>query len=614
MADYKVDRRDIRFVLYELLDVEKICELEAFSDFNKELFDMVIDEGAKLAEEVLAPLNKVMDEKGAQFDKGKVSLPEEIYPAWKALVDGGWMGVSHSPEYGGQGLPNVVAMAASEGFIGGNCAFSLTPMLTRGAAHVIESYGTEEMKSTYLEKMYTGEWAGTMCLTEAQAGSAVGDTRTSAKKEGDHYLLEGTKIFITSGDHDLTPNIVHLVLARTEGAPSGIKGISLFVVPKFLVNDDGSIGEFNDVACGGIEHKMGIKGSPTCTMNFGENGTCQGWLIGEECKGIVYMFQMMNEARLEVGHQGQSLGAAAYHEALEYAKERIQGVELKEMRNPDAARVPIIRHADVKRMLMLMKSYVEGMRAMFLSIGYYLDLSHNHPDEELKNKYKGFIELLTPICKAYGSDAGFKVADLGIMIHGGYGYCQEYPAEQYLRDVKIAAIYEGANGIQAMDLVGRKLGLKGGMVLLSFLTEINNWLDANRDHEELADYIKVMEDAKNTLTETTMNLQGAGMQGDFEYVMLHASNYLEIFGHVCMAWYLLQSAVVAHEKWTALCRDKGADSDEAKQALILDNLEAQFYDSKVKTAKFFVCETMPIVHARAKSVTLKDRSALDVVL
>ena len=342
--------------------------------------------------------------------------------------------------------------------------------------------------------------------------------------------------------------------------------------------------------------------------------SCQGWLIGEECKGIVYMFQMMNEARLEVGHQGQSLGAAAYHEALEYAKERIQGVELKEMRNPDAARVPIIRHADVKRMLMLMKSYVEGMRAMFLSIGYYLDLSHNHPDEELKNKYKGFIELLTPICKAYGSDAGFKVADLGIMIHGGYGYCQEYPAEQYLRDVKIAAIYEGANGIQAMDLVGRKLGLKGGMVLLSFLTEINNWLDANRDHEELADYIKVMEDAKNTLTETTMNLQGAGMQGDFEYVMLHASNYLEIFGHVCMAWYLLQSAVVAHEKWTALCRDKGADSDEAKQALILDNLEAQFYDSKVKTAKFFVCETMPIVHARAKSVTLKDRSALDVVL
>ena len=495
MADYLVDFRDVQFVLYEMLGVDKLCEREKYQDFNKEIMDMVLEQGLKFSKEILAPINDVADKEGCKFEDGKVSMPQCFHDAYKQYCEGGWAGISSSPDFGGQGMPSAIGIAVAEFFIGSCCSFGMTPGLSRGSAGLIESFGSDELKAIYCEKMYTGEWAGTMCLTEPQAGSAVGDLKTTAKKKGDDWIINGTKSFITSGDHDLTENIIHLVLARTEGAPAGIKGISLFVVPKFRVNDDGSLGELNDVVCGNIEHKMGIHASSTCTLNFGDNDACVGYLVGEECAGIKCMFQLMNEARIGVGMQGMGQAGAVYMGALAYAKERIQGVEITEMRNVDAPRVPIIDHPDIRRMLMLMKAYTEGCRALLYQTAYYVDLAETAADEEEKEGYEMMIDLLTPICKAYSTDVAFRVSEWGIQVLGGYGYCSEYPMEQYMRDIKILSIYEGTNGIQALDLLGRKIAMKGGMLFMKYVMELNDFIEANKEHARVGASVAAFEKA-----------------------------------------------------------------------------------------------------------------------
>jgi alkylation response protein AidB-like acyl-CoA dehydrogenase len=571
----------MKFILYEWLGIERLCQFEKFKDYSRETFDMVLDQAAQLSAEVIAPLNSASDKEGCTYEKGKVKVPEGFHDAFKKYCEGGWIAASVDAEAGGQGLPDSVALAAAEMFVGACCSFTTYPGLTRGCANLIESFGTPEQKKIYLEKMYAGEWTGTMCLTEPQAGSAVGDVKCAAKKEGDHYLIQGTKIFITAGDHNLTPNIIHAVLARTENAPPGIKGLSLFIVPKVRVHADGSLGDPNDVNCGGIEHKMGLKGSATCTLNFGDEGKCHGYILGQEGQGIQLMFQMMNEARLGVGLQGFALGNLAYLYALKYAKERVQGVDIRKMKDPLAPRVTIINHPDVRRMLITMKAYAEGLRALIYKTAYYSDLA-------------------------------FRMTEWAIQVHGGYGYCGEYPVEQLCRDVKITSIYEGTNGIQAMDLVGRKLSLKKGALVMGWMKEINEFVEKHKGHPTLGPYVTQLEQAKNSLVSTAMHFAKSAASGDPLYPMLQCVPFLEMFGEVQIAYLLLDQSLVAKEKLQALFDKAGATTPEAQAKVIDDQADAAYYSGKVCATEFFVTNILPQVQAKAATVMGGNRSALTI--
>ena len=614
MAEYLVDLRDIQFTMYEYLGVEDLCKFEKFAEFSKEVFDMVLDQGLKLAKDVIAPINEVADRVGAKFENGAVTFPKEFHEAYAKYCEGGWLAISTNPEWGGQGIPKSVSIATSEFFTGSCISFVMTPGLTHGAAHMFENFASDELKNIYLEKMYAGEWAGTMCLTEPQAGSAVGDVKTMAVKEGDVYKITGTKIFISSGDHDLTENIIHPVLARTPDAPPGIKGISLFLVPKVRVNPDGSLGEPNDVRCGNIEHKMGINGSSTCTLNFGDEGNCIGYLVGEENKGIMYMFQMMNEARIGVGLQGHALGAVAHQHALQYARERVQGSDVRSMKDPNAPRVAIIEHPDIRRMLLFGKAVTEATRVLLMKTAYYADLADVTTDDAERDKYQGYVELYTPMCKAYSTDMGFEVCVNAIQVLGGYGYCQEYPVEQYARDCKITSIYEGTNGIQALDLLGRKLGMKGGMLFMNFLTDIGAFTTENASHETFGPYVDSLNKAKDVVAETAMTFQTKSMGGDMLFSVSHATPFLKMFSEVVCSWLLLEQALIAEKKLAALCEEKGAADDDARKSLIEQNDEARYYAGKIDSMKFYVTQILPDVHAKAASVQSEDRTVLDAVL
>lgn len=609
---FPINMRDIRFVLYEQLGIDRLCEFDKFKDFSRETFDMVLEEAAKLAAEVIAPLNPISDKEGCTFEKGKVKVPAAFHEAFKKYCAGGWIAASVDAEAGGQGLPEAVGIAAAEMFVGACCSFTTYPGLTRGAANLIQSFGTPEQKKLFLENMYSGKWTGTMCLTEPQAGSAVGDIKTMAKKDGDHYLIQGTKIFITAGEHDLAENIIHAVLARTENAPPGVRGLSLFIVPKVRVNPEGSLGEPNDVNCGGIEHKMGIKGSATCTLNFGDEGRCHGYLLGQEGQGIQLMFQMMNEARLGVGLQGFALGNLAYLYALKYAKERIQGVEITRMKDPTAPRVPIIKHPDVRRMLMTMKTYTEGLRALIYRAAYYADLAKVASDPQEKEFCENMVDLMIPIVKAYSTDIAFRLTEWAIQIHGGYGYCGEYPVEQLCRDVKITSIYEGTNGIQAMDLVGRKLSLKKGALFLGWMKEINGFIEKYKNHAHMGATVSQLEEAKNTLINVAMQFGKAAAGGDILFPMLHACPFLEMFGEVELAYLLIQQALIAEEKLQAIFAKHGASTPEAQNKLIEEQAETAFYKGKVYNAEFFVANILPQVQARATTILRGNRSALAI--
>ncbi len=613
MTGSHIDKRDIDFVLHEQLALTALTEYEAYAGMTREDFDMILAESVRLCDQELAPINAQADAQGCRLENGRVTVPEAFVQAYKKYSEGGWVAPSMSPEMGGMGLPFAVALAISEMGIASCGSFMFYPGLTSSAGHVIENFASPELRDLVVPKLYSGEWTGTMCLTEPQAGTALADIHTTATPiEGtNEYLIKGNKIFISAGDHQLTDNIVHLVLARVPGDPQTTKGISLFVVPRERFDATGKITESNDVAVTAIEHKMGINGSSTCALSFGDNGQCRGYLVGEQRKGIVYMFQMMNEARIACGVQGVALGSSAYSKALGYAKERVQGAKVTD-RSPDAKSVAIIEHPDVRRNLMLAKSYTEGCRALLYQAAIYADHAHHHPDEKVRTKYNDLMELLTPICKAYATDKGFKVTELAIQIHGGYGYIKEYGVEQDMRDSKIASIYEGTNGVQALDLLGRKMRMKGGGLFLTWLQETNNFLQANADHPRLSGLIAQVDKAKNKLAELVFGFMEMG-KSDPEVLIQSATPFLETFGHVEVARLLAHQAIIADEKFQTLAAKKSAETPEALRALIEDNDDARFYDGKVKTAQFFASTTLPHVFALARSIKNKDRSALDIV-
>ncbi len=611
-TEYQANVRDVKFILWEQLEMQKFFEFAKYKDFDVETINMVIDQAASFAEQELGPTNAEGDTVGCKFEDGKVTVPPIFQKTYKKFCELGWVNLTSSPDVGGQGLPEVASLPAKEFFMGANFAFSSYPVMAFGGGHLIEVFGSDELKETFMHKMYSGECGGSMCLTEPDAGSDVGATKTTAKKDGDHYLISGTKMFITSAEHNLTENICHSVLARIEGAPAGTKGLTLFAVPKYRVNADGSLGEFNDVTCVGIEHKIGIHGSSTCTMSFGDNDNCHGYIIGGENQGIANMFQMMNEARIEVGIQSLAASSAAYLNTLSFAKERVQGQDIMTMKDPNAPSVTIISHPDVRRMLLTIKSYTEGMRALLYYNAYLLDLGHNieNEDERKANQYRA--ELMTPICKAYCSDMAFRMCEIAVQVCGGYGTTKDYPMEQYLRDTKIASIYEGTNGIQSMDLLGRKLMMKKGAIFMGLLGDIEKFAAENESDEAFGAACKRLAASKDIISEIAMHLGGLSMGGQIEMSLSHSVTFLMSLGHVIISWLLLWQAKVASEKLNAIYSEAGASDDAAKNKIIADNDDAAFYAGKIACANFFAFNILPEVLANKKIVMSDDRSVIDL--
>jgi alkylation response protein AidB-like acyl-CoA dehydrogenase len=595
MANLLVDERDQQFVLNEMLEVEKLCEKPIYADFSKDMFDMVMTEAQKLAVNEVFPTLVQSDREGCRLENGQVYVPECMHSVYKLFCEGGWNAMSFPPEVGGQGLPLTIRTAAMEWF-NHNFSFMAYPGTVEGAAHLVEVYGTEEQKAKYLEKMMTGQYGGTMVLTEPGAGSDVGNLSTKATLQPDgSYRIQGSKIFITAGDSDLVENIIHPVLARVEGHPAGTKGISIFLVPKYLLNEDGSIGKRNDFEIAKIEEKMGIHGSATCAMNFGDNGECYAELLGEEMQGMKIMFQMMNEARIGVGLQGIASASIAYLHALQYAKERLQGSSLMDMKNAEAPRVPIIQHPDVRRMLLWMKSNTESMRAMGYYCAYLFDLAHTEENDEEREKWLGLTEILTPILKAYCSDIGFRVTELAIQVYGGYGFCAEYPVEQFMRDEKIASLYEGANGIQAMDLVGRKLGMNKGAFIMSLLGEMNKTVAKVKGIPALKDLAEDLEAGVGAVADIAMFFAKCGKEGKFLVPISNAYPFLMMMGKVVSGWLLLWEAGIAAEKL-----DGAGGADEA------------FYKGKVAGARYFIKNVLPEIDGTVRAIKSEDMSIMEI--
>ena len=614
MSNLLVNTRDQQFLLYEQFGIEKLFDSEAYGGFSKDDLTMIMTEAEKLAVTVLFPAMKEGDEEGCHIKDGIVTVPKCYREPYKKYCEAGWVNPMDSPDVGGQGIPHTVGYAAAELMCAANYAFCMYPGLTHGAANLINVYGNEEQKKKYMEKCFSGEWAGTMCLTEPGAGSDVGALKTTAKRLPDgKFLITGTKCFISAGDHDLTPNIIHPVLARIEGDPAGTKGISIFIVPKVTVKDDGTLGESNDVKCGGIEHKMGIKGSATATLNFGEDGKCIGELLGEERSGIKIMFQMMNEARLGVGMQGVALASAAFQHAVSYAKERVQGIPVWEMKNPDAKAVTIINHPDVRKKLMWMKSHVEGIRALAYFSAYCMDMSKISKTEVEKDNWEGYLELLTPIVKSYSTDKGLLVCSMAMDVYGGYGYCSEYPVEQFMRDEKIACIYEGTNGIQSLDFVGRKLGQRRGANVMNMAGMIQKGIAKYKNNAALGKVSATLEEASNACLEVAMFFAAAGKGGDFMAPIYNANKYLDIFGDIVVGYLLLDGAGIAQEKLNAMYEEKGLNSLGKQKGLQREDQEAAFYAGKIASAQFFANEIMTTVKARCEAIKAGDKSALELV-
>ncbi len=611
MANLLVDERDVKFVLYEQLNIEELCESERYSEMSREMFDMVLEAAQKLAEKELWPTNADGDKKGVILKDGTVTVPESFHQPYRLYCDGGWASVAVSPEMGGQGFPKVLYWATTEVLVAANQALMMYPGLTIGAAHLLEVYGTEEQHRTYMDKMYTGEWGGTMCLTEPQAGSDVGALRSKAVKRPDgSYSINGSKIFISAGDHDLTENIVHMVLARVEGAPPGTRGISIFIVPKKRIENGGLVD--NDVVTTAVEEKLGIHGSSTCALNFGEKDNCVGYLLGQENEGMRIMFNMMNAARLAVGTQGLAQASGAYLHALRYAKERYQGPDIATMRDPAAPKIPIIQHPDVRRMLMWMKSVTEGLRALLYYAGYCEDRVLTAKTEEEAAKYQGFLDILIPVCKGYSTDMGFRVTELAVQVYGGYGYCREYPVEQFLRDIKITSIYEGTNGIQALDMIGRKLAYRQGALFNAIAAETGNLLKNAQKNYRLKDITDLFAAARAQLIEVTRYFGLKSITEDFMVPVLYASPYLELFGDVAVGFMLLWQSVIADRRLQEIYSDAKADTPEKKAELLKTNRSAAFYRGKIASAEFFSNTVLSLAKGKARAIMSGERSAINL--
>ncbi|MFO8084754.1 MAG: acyl-CoA dehydrogenase [Desulfobacterales bacterium] len=587
MAQLISDRRDIDFVLHEQLHVVELSKHEIFQEFNRKTIDMIINEARNLAVKELLPTQQMGDRDGCRFENGKVKVPESFHRVYELYKQGEWVAMAESPEWGGQGMPKVLAMASSEYFVGANCAFMMYPGLTHGAGKLVEKFGTEKQKKLFLKKMYTGQWCGTMMLTEPEAGSDVGALTTTAVKNDDGtYSLTGNKIFISGGEHDLSENIIHPVLARIENAPEGTKGISLFLVPKIWVDENGTLGEKNDVVCTGIEEKMGIHGNVTATMALGSKGDCRGMLLGQENKGMRAMFLMMNEARQLVGLQGFAFASCAYMYAINYARERIQGKELLKTNDIEAPRVPILRHPDVRRQLLTMKVYVEGMRSLLYYAVYCADRTRIAQTPEEKAKYQGYVDFLTPVVKGYITDRSFEICSQGLQVYGGYGYIRDYPMEQLLRDCRITMIYEGTNGIQAMDLLGRKLPMNEGKTVMALLKEMRQTIFRAQQQESLKNLAQRFENAAKKLSDIGMHMFKLVGSEKILNAFAFAHPLMDVTGDVLLAWMHLWRASIAAE-----AIKKGAKPK--------DNV---FYEGQIKSAEFFIRVILPVTGGKMEAI------------
>ena len=593
MPTYTPPLRDMQFVMRELAGLDEVARLPGCEEISEDLVDAILDEAGKFANGVLAPLNRTGDQQGARWEGGEVYTAEGWKGAYKQFAEAGWTALACDPEYGGQGLPKLVSTAVMEMWKASNMAFSLCPMLTNGAIEALMLRGTDEQKALYLTRMVSGEWTGTMNLTEPQAGSDLAAVRARAEPQSDgSYKIFGQKIFITYGDHDMTENIVHLVLARLPDAPEGVKGISLFVVPKFLTDATGKIGERNDVHCVSIEHKLGIHASPTCVLAFGDHGGAIGHLIGEPNRGLEYMFIMMNEARFAVGMEGLALSERAYQHARAYAKDRIQGTELGVRGGP---KVSIIHHPDVRRMLMSMKSQTEAMRALAYVVGAATDAAHRHPDESVRERNRAFVDLMIPVVKGWCTENSIEIASTGVQVHGGMGFIEETGAAQHLRDARITTIYEGTTAIQANDLIGRKLAREGGATAKTVIAEMRTVVAQLEDagdeafmamRTSLQDGVDALAGAVDYIAET----YGA----DIKAASVGAVPFLKLFGIVAGGWQMARAALAA------------------KRMLDAGEGDPAFLAAKIVTARFYADHVLSQASGLRYTVVNGARGALEL--
>ncbi|HEX2439853.1 MAG TPA: acyl-CoA dehydrogenase [Methylomirabilota bacterium] len=599
-AHFKADLRTIRFTLWDHLGAERLFALPRYQHLSREECDAVIDQAYRFSSEVSGPLNSAGDRTGCRIEGGRVVTPPGFREAWKQLAEVGLMPFTIPAEHGGFGGPSAIGVILAELQSGANTAFQMYPGLTHGAADLLEHFALDEDRKRFLPPMLDGRFSGTMCLSEPHAGSDVGATRTRARHlEGNVYAITGTKCWISAGDHDLSENIVHLVLARIEGAPAGTKGLSLFIVPKIWVNDDGSLGESNDVTTASIEHKLGIRASATAVLSFGDHDRCRGILVGgRPHEGMRQMFRMMNGARIAVGVQGIAVASTAYLNALAYARERQQGSSVKNFKDPNAPRVAIIEHSDIRRLLLEMKAKVEGSRALAIKLSLHADLARGlaESDPGAAARHEGQVDLLTPVVKAYGSDQAFRVAEMAIQIFGGAGFVEDHPVEQYLRDAKIFSIYEGTNHIQALDLVSRKLGARGGENFSDFLKEVGGFVAEHATRPGLGAEMGALGEAASALQRAAGALMEFFMGGHLDQVTLVASPFLEALAEVAVAHLLLEAAVIAQGK---LGVAKTPD-------------DVDFFRGKVLAAKYFVHYVLPQTHARVNAIVAGDRSPLEI--
>jgi len=597
MSQQLVDRRDQDFVIWEQINCAEILNLEKYKEFSPKASSLIINEARALAIKELLPLMAEGDTEGVRYENGTVKVPLSFHRVFDLIKEGDWNNLSVPTEMGGQGAPAFLGAAAAEYFVGANWPLFCYATMGNGTANMIQFYGTPEQKETYVKKLTSAEWGGTMLLTEPEAGSDVGALSTTAiKNPDDSYTLSGNKIFITNGEHDLAENIIHPVLARIEGDPSGTKGISLFLVPKYFVQNDGSLGNRNDIVCTGVEEKHGIHASATCSMTLGSKGNCIGYLLGQEREGMKIMFNMINGARMSTGFQAMTYASSAYLLAVNYARERIQGRDLADFADRNAPSVPIIKHPDVRRNLLWMKSYVDGIRSFFYYMTVLGTKGNVSETAEDRERFGDLFSMLTPVVKDYMAVRGHEVCIQSIQLFGGAGYTKDYLVEQYARDCKITSIFEGTSGIQALDMLGRKLGMKEGTVFMNFLGEIQKTVDQASQVEQIQDLAVKVEAAANRLGEVALHLGKKAMSAEFKVAFAHSLPFLHILGDTIMAWMLLWRAFVASKKLSAQPKQK----------------DLAFYEGQIKTAEFFINTELPAAMGKMSAIADGCAAAIQI--